>query len=218
MTEENIKINIKRVKGCRYMRLKIDRNGQPVLSLPYWIPKKIGLMWAQKQRLWIQKNTFIPIKFHEGQKILFLGNEVIIQHSEKPTRTHVDEGILLVSGDKNFLPRRVADFIKREFMIYLYSKIAEKENILKVKHGRITLRDTSTRWGSCSSNKTLSFCWRLAMAPEFVIDYLIAHEVAHLKHMNHSSTFWKTVAELTPHTYQAKKWLKQNGTTLPILK
>ena len=56
------------------------------------------------------------------------------------------------------------------------------------------------------------------MAPEFVIDYMIAHEVAHLKHMDHSPAFWKTVAELTPHTYQAKKWLKQQGSSLPTTK
>ena len=147
-----------------------------------------------------------------------MGKEITIQHSEKRLQTHIDQNILWVGGGKDFLPRRVADFMKKEFLIYLRPKITQKENMLGVKHTRLTLRDTTSRWGSCSSNGTLSFCWRLAMTPEFVIDYLIAHEVAHLKHMDHSSAFWKTVAELTPHTYQAKKWLKQNAHLLPTIK
>lgn len=218
MTKESSEILIKRVKGSHSMRLKIGRDGKPVLSLPYWVPKKMGLLWVHKQAEWIQKNTFTPVRLNENQKILFLGREVIIKHTENRTKTHIEGDILWVSGEKNFLPRRVADFIKKEFLAYLRPRINEKEKILGVKHSRLTLRDTSSRWGSCSSNGVLSFCWRLAMAPEFVIDYLVAHEVAHLKHMNHSFSFWKTVANLTPHTYKAKKWLKQNGKNLPILK
>ena len=211
-------ITVKHVKGSHSMRLKIGKNGNPVLTLPYWIPKKIGLLWANKQQDWIQKNTFTPNRFYNGQKILFLGKEVTIQHSSERTQTHIEENVLWVSGEESFLERRVADFIKKEFLSYLRPKVLEKEKSLGVKHARLSLRDTTSRWGSCSSSGTLSFCWRLAMTPDFVIDYLIAHEVAHLKHMNHSSVFWKTVAELTPHTYQAKKWLKENGNKLPTLK
>ena len=181
-------------------------------------PLKIGLLWANKQQSWIQKNSFIPNRFHEGQKILFLGEEVIIQHSSKHCQTHLENGILWVSGDISFLPRRVADFIKKEFLPYLQKGVLEKEKLLNVKHTRLTLRDTSSRWGSCSSGGALCFCWRLAMAPEFVIDYMIAHEVSHLKHMNHSVAFWKTVTELSPHTYVAKKWLKDHGNNLPVVK
>ena len=218
MTKESLEILVKRVKGARSMRLKIDQSGHPVLSLPYWIPQKMGLIWAHKQEEWIQKNTFVPNHFHEEQKILFLGKEVIIKHADGRNRTHIENGILWVSGEESFLPRRVADFMKKEFLIYLKSKINEKEQMLGVKHSRLTLRDTSSRWGSCSSGGALSFCWRLAMTPEFVIDYLVAHEVAHLKHMDHSTQFWKTVAELTPYTHQAQTWLKENGKNIPIVK
>ena len=218
MIKETIEIQIKRIKGCHSMRLRINRNGQPVLSLPYWIPKAMGLMWAHKQENWIQQNTFVPIKFHDGQVISVLGKQVIIRHSPDRVRTHIKEDILWVAGEESFLPRRVCDFIKKEFLTYLHPQITEKEKILNLKHSRVTLRDTSTRWGSCSSRGGLSFCWRLAMAPLFVIDYLVAHEIAHLKHMNHSAAFWKTVSELTPYTNQAKKWLKENGHHLHILK
>ncbi len=218
MTKENLEIEIKRVKGTHSMRLKIGQNGKPILTLPYWIPKKLGLIWVQKQEEWIQKNSFKPKYFNSEQKILFLGKEIVIKHSEERIKTHIERDILWVSGEINFLPRRVSDFIKKEFLSYLRPKIIEKEKILGVNHSRLTLRDTTSRWGSCSSTKALSFCWRLAMTPEFVIDYLVAHEVAHLKHLDHSPAFWKTVAELTPHAFQAKKWLKENGKEIPLLK
>ena len=200
------------------MRLKIGRNGQPVLTLPFWIPKKVGLLWAQKQQSWIQEHCFVPVRFYENQKILFLGQEVIIRHCEGHTPTHIRDNVLWVSGEKEFLPRRVADFIKKEFLIYLRPVVSKKENHLGVHHSRLTLRDTSSRWGSCSSNGTISFCWRLAMSPEFVIDYLVAHEISHLKYMNHSPQFWETVNQLTDCANEAKKWLKQNGHLLPTLK
>ncbi len=218
MTKESLEIEIKKVKGARSMRLKIGKKGTPVLTLPFWIPKKMGLIWADKQKEWIQKNTFTPNYFHAGKKILFLGQEITIQHTDERIHTHIENGILRVAGEEDFLPRRVADFIKKEFLSYMRPIVAQKEKTLGVKHSRLTLRDTSSRWGSCSSTGTLSFCWRLAMTPEFVIDYLAAHEVAHLKHMDHSKQFWKTVATLTPHTEQAKKWLKENGKNIPVLK
>lgn len=218
MTKENLEIEIKRVKRARSMRLKIGKAGKPVLTLPYWIPKKMGLIWAEKQKDWIQKNSFTPQRFNPEQKISFLGKEITIKHAEERSKTHIEGNTLWVSGEESFLPRRVADFMKKEFLSYLRPKIAEKEKLLGVKHARLTLRDTSSRWGSCSSKKALSFCWRLAMTPEFVIDYLVAHEVAHLKHLNHSSAFWKTVTELTPHTNKAKKWLTENAKDIPILK
>ena len=76
------------------------------------------------------------------------------------------------------------------------------------------MRDTRTRWGSCSAKGALSFSWRLVMAPPFVLDYLAAHEVAHLKEMNHSPRFWRVVHDLCPHTADAENWLKRHGSEL----
>jgi predicted metal-dependent hydrolase len=78
----------------------------------------------------------------------------------------------------------------------------------------IAYKDTKSRWGSCTSEGNLSFSWRIAMAPDFVIDYLAAHEVAHLKEMNHGPDFWATCKALCPRTTEAKRWLKQNGSRL----
>jgi predicted metal-dependent hydrolase len=78
----------------------------------------------------------------------------------------------------------------------------------------IVVRDTRTRWGSCSVKRCLSFSWRLVLAPPFVLDYLAAHEVAHLREMNHSHRFWRIVHDICPHTQEAERWLKRHGTEL----
>ncbi len=85
---------------------------------------------------------------------------------------------------------------------------------LGVKPTRIAVRDTSSRWGSCSSARSLSFSWRLIFAPDYVRDYVVAHEVAHLREMNHGARFWAHVETLTPHMRRARKWLRENGRTL----
>ncbi len=79
---------------------------------------------------------------------------------------------------------------------------------------RLTVRDTSSRWGSCSWQGDLSFSWRLILTPEPVIDYMVAHEVSHLAHMNHSSRFWRQVEELAGDVEEAKAWLREHGAGL----
>lgn len=85
---------------------------------------------------------------------------------------------------------------------------------IDVKYSRIAIKDQKSRWGSCSSKKNLNFNWRLVLAPKEVIEYVVAHEVAHLKHMNHSKDFWNCVSDLDSNYQNALTWLKQNGMQL----
>jgi predicted metal-dependent hydrolase len=78
----------------------------------------------------------------------------------------------------------------------------------------ITLRDTRSRWGSCTAERRLMYSWRLAMAPADVLDYVAAHEVAHLEHMDHSADFWRAVAQLCPNYESHRTWLRENGPSL----
>jgi predicted metal-dependent hydrolase len=79
---------------------------------------------------------------------------------------------------------------------------------------RVVMKDTSSRWGSCAPDKTIALCWRLLMAPDFVQDYVVSHEVAHLRHMNHGPQFWAVVEQLTSHKRAAVAWLKTDGMRL----
>ena len=119
-----------------------------------------------------------------------------------------------MSGEAAFLPRRVADLLRREARQRLAALTALKADAAHVKAARVTVKDTRSRWGSCAPDGTVMFCWRLVMAPAFVQDYVAAHEVAHLRHMNHGKRFWSLVRELTPHTEAAITWLKSEGAGL----
>jgi predicted metal-dependent hydrolase len=92
--------------------------------------------------------------------------------------------------------------------------VRDKSRLIERSSGRITIRDTKSRWGSCSHDGNLSFCWRLVMAPAAVLDYVVAHEVAHLRWNDHGPRFWDTVAELTPDPDGARKWLNDFGERL----
>ena len=119
-----------------------------------------------------------------------------------------------MSGDKPHIPRRVADYLKREARKDIEAAVDRHAARLGVAPRRITLRDTVSRWGSCSSTGALNFSWRLILAPPEVLDYLAAHEVAHIVHMNHSPMFWKLTRRLFPETEQAEVWLKTHGASL----
>jgi predicted metal-dependent hydrolase len=126
------------------------------------------------------------------------------------------DAALLVSGDAAFTPRRVQDFLIREARRDLTEAVARHAARLGVKVGRITVRDTSSRWGSCSASGSLNFSWRLILAPPFVLDYLAAHEVAHIVHMNHSDEFWSLLGRLSPNVAAAEAWLKAQGAGLLV--
>lgn len=122
--------------------------------------------------------------------------------------------VLLVSGHPEHVGRRIADHLKRIARSELETLVHAHATRLGKTVRSISYKDTKSRWGSCSSTGNLSFSWRIAMAPPFVIDYLAAHEVAHLKEMNHGPEFWATCRLLCPRTDEAKRWLKQNGSRL----
>ena len=126
-----------------------------------------------------------------------------------------DDGkVIRVFGDPKFLPRKVADFLKRQARQDLAKAVALYSDALGVKAKSITLRDTTSRWGSCSSSGALNFSWRIVLAPPEVLHYLAAHEVAHLREMNHSDRFWNLVAQVCPDMKVQRAWLRTHGSKL----
>ena len=125
-----------------------------------------------------------------------------------------DEPLLGVAGRPEHLRRRVVDFLKREARRDLDRAVTRHAMMLGVRVKAIRLRDQTSRWGSCTSTGHLSFSWRLIMAPPFVLDYLAAHEVAHLHEMNHSPRFWHLVESVCPETRAARTWLNREGAAL----
>lgn len=215
---EDIPIEVIRKKGKKTLSLKIDlKTGKPQVSIPYLCPLILAKNFVKKHIIWLKKHIEtreIKKEFSNGMNICLLGQELTITHTSSYCITHIEGNNLLVGGHKEHLHRRIKDFIKKRTYDYIRKKADEITFNTGKQIAKITIRDTSSRWGSCSSNGNLSFCWRLALAPLFVIDYVIIHEVAHLKHMNHSIDFWQHVKEMGGQTRNAKKWLKENSSYL----
>lgn len=117
---------------------------------------------------------------------------------------------LNVPGEQAHLPRRVLDFYRSAAPKIMLPIVYEYSQQLGVKFKDVRFKDTRSRWGSASSAGNLSFSWRIIMAPIEVVRYLVAHEVAHLRHMNHSKVFWQTCGELCPKWHEYSKWLKRH--------
>jgi predicted metal-dependent hydrolase len=121
---------------------------------------------------------------------------------------------LTVAGEPEHAPRRLLDWLKRQAHQDLRNRVAVHAGRLDLTPARIFVRDQTTRWGSCSTTGALSFSWRLVLAPPFVLDYLAAHEVAHLAHMNHGPRFWAVVERIMPRHEEARAWLRKHGASL----
>jgi len=206
-----------RKRGCRRLILRPEKVGFR-LTTPYFCFQRSVEKFIDEHWAWIEKHQqeaqeAPALLFQEGGEIEILGQKYRIQRCERgATRTESD--VLWVAGDSQFTARRVGDFVRKETLAYISTKAEEYAALLGVRVGRITLRDTTSRWGSCSSRRSLSFCWKLGLAPVFVVDYLVAHEVAHLAEMNHSESFWRVVGSLPVQRADAEIWLRKNGRKL----
>lgn len=204
---------------ARRITLRLDRmSGRLLLTLPPGVPPHQGLRFAERQGEWLRTRLAeLPsrVPFADGAVLPLLGREHTVRHMPQ-TRRGVwrAAGEIRVSGRAEHLPRRVADFLKREARAAIVPRANAKAARLGRPPGRIALRDTVSRWGSCSPRGDLAFSWRLVLAPEPVLDYVVAHEVAHLQHMHHGPRFWALVARLTPEVAGPRRWLRENGARL----
>jgi predicted metal-dependent hydrolase len=201
------------------MSLKIDqRAGCVVVTLPQNGSPKRAMDWVRSQKNWISERiASLPeaVELSDGSTVQIHGVPHRIRHVPQARGgAWIEDGELRVAGAPEFLRRRVTDFLYQEAGRRLVALVAEKTAKIGVKAQRVTIKDTTSRWGSCASDGSLAFSWRLVMAPDYVQDYVAAHEVAHLRHMNHSPFFWALVGQLTEHTEAAMTWLEKEGSAL----
>ncbi len=134
-----------------------------------------------------------------------------MRHEPGRRVARIEDGALVVGGDAAGLARRVERLLRAEALRRIAARVAVHAAALGVRPAAVRLKDTRTRWGSCAPDRTLSFTWRLVMAPDWVLDYVVAHEVAHLREMNHGPRFWALCESRTPHRAAATAWLKRHG-------
>jgi predicted metal-dependent hydrolase len=213
------RVEWRRSARARRVSLRIDpRGGAVVVTLPPRAGRTAGMALLMNHADWVsQRLAALPgaIPFTDGAWVPLHGQDHCIRHIPGLRGgSRAEDGMILVGGDPAFLARRVGDFLRAEARRRFVALATQKAEQADVVARRVTVKDTRSRWGSCAANGNLAFSWRLVMAPEFVQDYVAAHEVAHLRHMNHGPRFWSLVEDLTPHTDAAVAWLRTQGPRL----
>ena len=214
-------VRVRRHAQARRYTLRIHAASREVLlSMPMRGSLREANVFAQKHGAWIAarlKGLPDAAPFAHGALIPLRGVPHRIEHRRGARGTVWaecgDDGaqLLCVAGETAHVPRRVRDYLKREAKKDLERASRAAAAALGVSLKRISIRDQSSRWGSCSTTGVLSYSWRLILAPPFVLDYLAAHEAAHLVEMNHSRRFWRLVEGINPDVVSAKAWLDAHG-------
>lgn len=211
---------------AKRLTLRIDAGGRGLrVTVPPGLRKGEVDRFLDRHREWLElKLSRLPDRpqVRAGIRLPLRGTPHLIVHKtgRRGTVTVADEDgmpALHVHGEVAHLPRRLADFLKREAKRDIEPLVAKHAANVGRRAKAIRFKDTSSRWGSCTADGSLSFSWRIMMAPPAVIDYLVAHEVAHLVEMNHGPKFWALCRELCPRTDEARAWLKRNGSALQAI-
>lgn len=217
---EALGFEIKVVKSntARRLNLRIDeRYRLPVLTIPRFCSSRKALAFAEQHRDWIQNMLArLPQSqtFADGTEISVAGQLFIVAHNPAQRGAKIENGRLTIGGDLEFLHRRVCGFLKKYAGEHLYQRSINTAAKIGCTVHRVTIKETKSRWGSCSTKNNINYNWRIILAPEYVIDYLVCHEVSHLKHPDHSTAFWQCVGELCPNWKEGRQWLKVKGKDL----
>ncbi len=205
---------------ARRLLLRVDAAARSVeLVLPRGVSAEHGMRFLDAHRGWIAARLDAlprPVPFAEDAVVPIMGVPHRIRRESDPAAPPIAvvDGEIRVHGDPAHLPRRVRDHLAQ----LARRELSQRARLCAARLGKtvtgVSVRDTKSRWGSCSGKGNLSFSWRLIFAPQAVIDYVVAHEVAHLAEMNHGPRFWRLVAGLAPDHAGARAWLKRHRSRL----
>ena len=226
-------VEVRRHPGARRLTLRVSRTRRAVIvTLPVQCDLDEAGSFLHRNIAWVRERLDslpVPVPFRDGafmplrgepHRVVFAGRNATAPGSKDKVRGTVrccaraEYPELQVIGAPEHAPRRLREWLCTEALRDLDQRVAWHAERLRLKPKRIAVRDQSSRWGSCSTTGVLSFSWRLILAPSQILDYVAAHEVAHLKEMNHGPRFWALVRESMPAMDEAKRWLQIYGMDL----
>jgi predicted metal-dependent hydrolase len=226
-----ISYSIRRSHRAKYVSLSIGADGVQIVA-PFPIDDSVIISLVEKKQKWIlnrfesyrQRLRKIPAErdFVSGEKLLFMGNNYplkVLEHKGGWTNVNLTDGQFLVDINADIpIEKRREEIQGKLEQWYIRSAkelIAERLELFSKKIGvkvnAVRFKNQKTRWGSCSQKGNLNFNWKLVMAPTFIVDYVVVHELCHLKQMNHSPEFWQLVGNQISDYKKMRKWLKENG-------
>lgn len=215
--DPEILLILRRSARAKRISLRISQlDGRVTLTLPRFCPEKEAIAFAREKEAWIRKHLAarlqdvavapgvqLPIGGRMHEVVSISGRKVAFQDQR-----------VLVPGPAERAGKRLAGHLKAVARARLAEASDHYADKLGLPYAAITLRDTRSRWGSCTSEGRLMYSWRLILAPPEVLDYVVAHEVAHLKEMNHSQAFWEAVERLYGPYQMPRRWLRREGSDL----
>ena len=225
LTEEPLHLDL----GARAVPLRLRRDGRArrfvlhidpmgdgaIVTLPMRARASEAIEFAHRHTEWIARRlTRLPprVRFEDGARVPVLGTEHVVRHRPDARRgAWREDGVIHVSGDAEHLTRRLRDWFKAEARREVIARVGPIAARVERPVGRITIGDPRTLWGSCGRNGHLSFSWRLVMALPAILDYVIAHEVAHLVWRGHGPRFWALVDTLIEDSKTPRAWLRTHG-------
>jgi predicted metal-dependent hydrolase len=220
-----VPVEIRRHAGARRLTLRVSKTRRTVVvTVPDQCRMDEADRFLNSHIDWVRERLGrvpAPVPFADGAHIPLRGDlhRVVFTGAGRgrpvvKIEPSADMPSLAVAGEVQHAARRLKEWLFAQAHADLDRSVSRHARSLGVRARRIGLRDQTTRWGSCSANGLLSFSWRLILAPAYVLDYVAAHEVAHLVEMNHGARFWKLVAQSVPRLEEAKTWLRQQGSDL----
>lgn len=211
-----IDVTLRHTDRARRLSLRVSRlDGRVTLTMPRRAPMREGIAFLRTKEAWMRTQ----LQDMQPATAVTVGALIPFQGEQKQVVTAVVRSARISNGQISVNPDRpVAAQVKalmryhaREALAYASDAYAQR---LGVSYSRLSIRDTRSRWGSCNSEGALMYSWRLIMAPPQVLDYVAAHEVAHLVEMNHQPAFWAVVARLRPDYADSRDWLRAQGDQL----
>lgn len=210
---------VMRAPRARRVRIRVDaRKGEAVLVLPPRAALREGRDFAQSNAAWLRARLAeLPprVAFEPGVEISVGGTSYVLRWDRHaPARVHAVGALIIVGGEREQFAHKVTEWLKRRARERITRRAEALAERIEKKIRRVSIRDPRARWGSCTHKGDLSFSWRLILAPAYVLDYVVAHEVAHLAHLNHGPNFWRLVEKLMPDYAEARAWLDGHGPEL----
>ncbi len=204
---------------ARRLIVRVDPvKGRVIVTAPSKRALSEAIDFARTRAPWISRELdacAVARPFAAGETFPYRGAPVEIKATKRARGgVALDGGKLVVDGDARHLNRRVTEWLKKEARFALTERVDHYAALLSRKRGPIAIRDTRSRWGSCARTGAMSFSWRLILAPPQILDYVAAHECAHLVHLNHSAAYWRTLNSLDVDARAARDWFNAHGQSL----
>jgi predicted metal-dependent hydrolase len=214
---------VRRSDRARRVRVRVDpRDGAVEVVLPRRAPAREAASAVVELRGWIARRraevarTRARVASRAAGTVPYLGVDLALRPEVGRTRVHRRGDVLLVPEDDGLARAALERWYRRQARIEITPRLDAASAAVGRPYAKLTIRDQRTRWGSCSSAGAMSFNWRLLLAPEAVLEYVVRHEAAHLAVMDHSPRFWSLMARLMPGYEVPRRWLRDHGATLVL--